>query len=183
MLDFIKLPLEAVALGLPVSDEFLQKYAPVLAGILAQLIFTIIFERRLHEKFLFQVIVTVVALLAAVSMTAYILWYPVVLANGDVLAIFFLFMLAWGIFFHLLAYHFGHSLLNSVFGPGWVKGIDYLYLAGSFYGVYRLILGFTNRDTSIHNVWLPLMLAVALSLRFTKTSVEIFKWDLEPTRR
>ena len=64
-----------------------------------------------------------------------------------------------------------------------MKGIDYLYLAGSFYGIYRLVLGLMSKEASIYDLSLPLLLGVALALRFTKTSAEIFKWDRAPDQR
>lgn len=82
----------------------------------------------------------------------------------------------WGITFHLLAYRFGPKLTAS-FGNNWVKVIDYFYLSIGSLSVVRLAISKTPNALGEWEVIAVILVGVALALRLTKTSIEIFKWD------
>lgn len=56
--------------------------------------------------------------------------------------------------------------------------IDYLYLAGSTFGILRIALSDVEVGDPVNtNIVGVIVLGIALSLRLTKTSIEIFGWD------
>jgi hypothetical protein len=73
-------------------------------------------------------------------------------------------------------------------GDWWVKGIDYLYLSLSFIGLMRIVLQSIEETAPVNEglktitVSAVLMVALGVALRITKTSIEIFKWDVRSSR-
>ncbi|MQW73457.1 hypothetical protein GHK50_21035 [Sinorhizobium medicae] len=86
-------------------------------------------------------------------------------------------ILMWSVAFHILAFAFGPALSSRF--KHWVKCIDYLYLLGSTFGILRIVtagVALSDNEATV-NVGGALFLGVALALRLTKTSIEIFGWD------
>ena len=96
--------------------------------------------------------------------------------------------LFWVYEFHTLARMMGPPLSRGIWGEfiaqHWVKLIDYVYLSASVLSLVRLAYsapktGGPDFLTSLA----AMLLGMAVALRITKTSVEIFQWDKEPSER
>jgi hypothetical protein len=91
----------------------------------------------------------------------------------------------WSLFCHVVAYAMGPRL-TSWCGPSWVKCIDYIYLAGSTYGILRIAMQNNVPQNAAAVTPVPaadmdaigvVILGIALSIRLTKTTIEIRGWD------
>jgi uncharacterized membrane protein len=95
------------------------------------------------------------------------------------------FAVTWGALFRSIAEYEGVTLTKL--RKHWVREIDYIYLILSFVGLMRVLLGAveknpTPQETQLTNIAI-LVVAIGVSLRFVKTTVEINQWDKEPARR
>lgn len=89
----------------------------------------------------------------------------------------------WTLTFHIIFLSYGYKISSiSFFGhevfKNWVKMIDYIYLLLSGLGLYRVLIAI-NSDLphDYFNSFTITIVVFAISLRFTKTSIEIFSWD------
>lgn len=84
----------------------------------------------------------------------------------------------WTFAFHLMAFRLGRTFTKT-FGPAWVKFIDYTYLGISTIGVMKLALNglSVEGDVTFWNAIAVILIGIALAMRFTKTTVEIKRWD------
>ncbi|HXW70611.1 MAG TPA: hypothetical protein VEK34_04085 [Methylocella sp.] len=102
-----------------------------------------------------------------------------------------------GRIFHSLAFLYGSWLTDiierytarrsiiGIFGRNWVKGIDYLYLSISAVGVVKIVVGAvtTAQGSAEFNAIATILLGIAIAMRITRTSIEIFEWDKAPANR
>jgi hypothetical protein len=104
---------------------------------------------------------------------------------GEILIGFLAFLFMWAAMFHMIAWQYGHKLLSRFFGRHWVRGIDYIYLVGGITGLLVTVLKMTQGidASAVPQRVAILVLGVAVALRITKTSAEIFKWDIPPANR
>src|SRR5262245_26539576 len=144
--------LQGLALGLPISETFKAIVPGILAAIVAQAIVSFFIERKFHENRSVQIGVVLLAALATTGFTIWLLLSHAAIACsagdvrtecsvGDVLLAFFVFLLMWTFFFHVVAYNFGKTFLSARLGVNWVKSIDYVYLILSAFGILRIIFG------------------------------------------
>lgn len=87
-------------------------------------------------------------------------------------------VLVWTVFFHFVLYYAG-PYLTKLFSTGWVKGLDYIYLAATATGIVKTATTGMDDVAALANLntWGVVVLCLALSLRFTKTTVEIMQWQ------
>lgn len=106
----------------------------------------------------------------------------------SIIAIFITSIILWTLTFHFIAKDFGYyiGIINlgkwSVLSKNWVRLIDYIYLFLSLVGVLRIVIGLTEQGQELiyFNASASLALSIAVALRITKTSIEIFEWDKKP---
>lgn len=102
------------------------------------------------------------------------------------LATFVVYNIVWGIFLHYAAKEFGWWL-TKIFTDNWVKAMDYMYLGLSSVGMLRLLTAVldTQGNTDIVSdtqelkqitAVSVLVIGLGVTLRVTKTSIEIFEW-------
>jgi uncharacterized membrane protein len=99
-----------------------------------------------------------------------------------ILTVFYSFIV-WMVALHGVAQNCGHYVSSGIFGEffarNWVKMIDYVYLTASIFGLVRIA---TSPSHTV-NAWGAVIVGIALALRITKTSIEIFAWDKAPNKR
>lgn len=124
-----------------------------------------------------------ITLLLAISTSFLVILFPVRHPNiGIILVLIGALIIHWTFVFHVFAKKHGGQITRGRFGliigRNWVKFIDYFYLIGSTIGIIRIAVGNIESDETypvFNNIGI-LILSIALSLRITKTSIEIFGW-------
>ena len=112
-------------------------------------------------------------------------------AASSVIFTFLAAVLYWAAVFHYSAFLFGHRITNlrpgifSIFTQNWVKTIDYAYLLISIVSLLKIALSISEAETDNirFTAYSTVALSIAVALRLTKTSIEIFSWDKPPTSR
>jgi hypothetical protein len=112
-------------------------------------------------------------------------------AASSVIVTFLTSVLYWAAVFHFCAFLFGHRITNlrlgvfSIFTQNWVKTIDYVYLLISIVSLLKIALSISEVETDNmrFTAYSTVALSIAVALRLTKTSIEIFSWDKPPTSR
>jgi hypothetical protein len=97
----------------------------------------------------------------------------------------------WSIGFHILFAKFGYRISAikvrylSVFFINWLKCIDYVYLTIGALGFFRTVIGIVgdSADNGLFTAYSTVGLGIALALRISKTSAEVFSWDKSPQVR
>jgi hypothetical protein len=90
-------------------------------------------------------------------------------------------------FFHLIAFKYAYRIRNligqdSLIGRNWVKSIDYIYLLLSSFSILRIVISTTttSEGSTSFSAFAAILLGLAVALRITRTSIEIFEWDKRP---
>jgi hypothetical protein len=112
-------------------------------------------------------------------------------AASSVIVTFLASVLYWSGVFHYCAFLFGHRITNlrlgvfSTLTQNWVKSIDYVYLLISIVSLLKIALSISEveADNMMFTAYSTVALSIAVALRLTKTSIEIFSWDKPPTSR
>ena len=123
------------------------------------------------------------ALFLAISTSAMVIFFPTRHPTiGLNLLLIGALIIHWTFVFHAISKKYGSAITEGMFGGAigkhWVKMIDYFYLIGSTIGILRIAASSSNPGNSspILNSIGILILSIALSLRITKTSIEVFGW-------
>lgn len=96
--------------------------------------------------------------------------------STDVLIFMFMFAVAVGCAITAVTVPFGPSLTKK-FTQNWVKAIDFLYLAITFFGISIVVAGLAKTTGEAHSAWQKisqLCVSAGLGVRLSKTLIELF---------
>jgi hypothetical protein len=78
--------------------------------------------------------------------------------------------------FHVVAYWYGPHLTH-IFTQNWVKAIDYVYLVLSIASLLRIVMSMSAMEADNNfTAYSTVALSIAVALRLTKTTIEIWSW-------
>lgn len=172
---------------LPEFDNIYQFSSLVALSSGAQILIEMLIKANKTEKL--SIFAVSLILLASISSTAsyYFLTNEQYRILPIVVSSFILSIFIWTLTFHILLANYGSRITKfSIFGytrifENWVKAIDYIYLGFTSLGVVRIVVGMIEGTSHGKlDAIAAIVIGFAVSLRVTRTSVEIFGWDKAP---
>ncbi len=159
-----------------------------VVAVLGNAVIAYVIERRFYTNKIILLWLTAFTAFTATVFSFISLVDPEDYDPTTIVTVFLTSLASWIVFFHVGAKNYGRflSLINlgkwSPLAKNWVKSIDYIYLTLSTLSVLRIVVGSVASSYSMtsFNAVAAIVLGVAVALRLTRTSVEIFGWDKAP---
>lgn len=156
-----------------------------ILGALLSLATAYVVQRTFLSSKLVALLLTLFTAIVAAVLSFFCLASPADHLPSTLVLIFLTSVVLWAVCFHVFAANFGYRIRQinagwcSVFFNNWVKALDYIYLTISAFSVLRILMTAVIAGNGIAyvNAFATVLLGLAVALRLTRTSTEIFGWD------
>lgn len=163
----------------------------IVVAVMIIIIFSIPYIHKKYpthfNKFMLSFPIVAVAFIGVSSLITFLYMFmdnQIGYKASDLLEIFVYGLFQLTCFFHIVAFKYACSIRNligqdSLIGQNWVKSIDYIYLLLSSFSILRIVISTTTtaEGSTYFSGLAAVFLGVAVALRLTRTSIEIFEWD------
>jgi hypothetical protein len=156
-----------------------------ILAALSNLLIAVSLVKPLRQRKILSLLLTVVVSVVASVFSFHYLANPSAHDSTSIVIVFGTSMLLWTVTFHILAFNLGATIIAANLGRwsalsrAWPKTIDYAYYTISALSALKLVSSLVTANPGLthFNALATVFLGLAIGLKLTRTSAEIFHWD------